>query len=426
MAATSKSLKERAQRVLVGGVNSPVRAFNSVGGDPIFIASAKGARMTDTEGREYIDFIGSWGPLILGHADPEVIETLIETAKRGTSFGATSPLEIDMAELVCEFFPSIERVRMVNSGTEATMSAIRLARGFTSREKIVKFEGCYHGHGDPFLIKAGSGAMTQGVPDSGGVPKGVAAATLVARFNDVESVKALFDSHPEDIASVIVEPIAGNMGTIAPRAGFLEGLRDLCDKHGALLIFDEVMTGFRVAPGGAQERYGVRPDLTTMGKIIGGGLPVGAYGGRGDVMDKISPSGPVYQAGTLSGNPLAMAVGMVTLKRLRTPGFYENLEAASAKLADGLLDVAKSVGVPVTLNRVGAMQTLFFTEQEVVDYDTAKTCDTDRFARYFRGMLSRGVFLPPSQFEAMFLSATHTDEDIEKTISAARESLAAL
>jgi glutamate-1-semialdehyde 2,1-aminomutase len=426
MTDSTASLLARAQRVLVGGVNSPVRAFKSVGGDPAFIVSGRGSRMTDLEGRELIDLVGSWGPLILGHADPEVIETLIETAKRGTSFGATSPVEIEMAEMVCELVPSIERVRMVNSGTEATMSAVRAARGFTGRELVIKFEGSYHGHGEAFLIKAGSGATTLGVPDSAGVPEAVAASTLVARFNDLDSVRALFESHSGAVAALIVEPVAGNMGTIAPQPGFLEGLRSLCDTHGAMLIFDEVMTGFRVALGGAQALYGVKPDLTTLGKIIGGGLPVGAYGGRADVMAVVSPSGPVYQGGTLSGNPLAMAVGLITLRRLRKPGVYEQLEKTSWALAEGLRSAAKSAGVPATLNRVGSMLTLFFTDQTVVDFTTAKSTDTERFGRYFQEMFQRGVYLPPSQFEAMFVSLAHTDADIDAVIAAARESLASL
>ncbi|MBN1478030.1 glutamate-1-semialdehyde 2,1-aminomutase [Candidatus Sumerlaeota bacterium] len=426
MTDSTASLLTRARRVLVGGVNSPVRAFKSVGGDPSLIVSGRGARMTDLEGREMIDLVGSWGPLILGHADPEVIETLIETARRGTSFGATSPVEIEMAEMVCELVPSIERVRMVNSGTEATMSAVRAARGFTGRDLVIKFEGSYHGHGEAFLIRAGSGATTLGVPDSAGVPEAVAASTLVARFNNLDSVHALFEAHSGAVAALIVEPVAGNMGTIAPEPGFLEGLRSLCDRHGALLIFDEVMTGFRVALGGAQALCGVRPDLTTLGKIIGGGLPVGAYGGRADVMAVVSPSGPVYQAGTLSGNPLAMAVGLVTLRRLREPGVYEQLERTSRVLAEGLRSAAKDAGIPATLNRVGSMLTLFFTDQRVVDFTTAKSADTARFGRYFHEMLNRGVYLPPSQFEAMFVSLAHTDADIEAVIAATRESLAAL
>jgi len=418
---TSAILFERAKKVLVGGVNSPVRAFRSVGGDPVIFASGKGSKITDVDGNTYIDYVGSWGPLILGHADPEVVAALSETAAKGTSFGATTEIEIALAERVIEFFPSMEKVRFVNSGTEATMSAVRAARGFTGREKIIKFEGCYHGHGDLFLIKAGSGATTLGIPDSQGVPAGVAADTLTARFNDLDSVREIVADFPEDIACIIIEPIAGNMGTIPPKPGFLEGLRELCDENGIVLIFDEVMTGFRVAPGGAQELYGVRPDMTTLGKIIGGGLPVGAYGGPGEIMEKVSPEGPVYQAGTLSGNPLAATAGYVTLGRLREPGFYERLEEASSRLVDGLVDAARTAGIPVKLNRVGSMLTLFFADQPVTDYESAKASDTKRFAKYFREMLKRGVFLPPSQFEALFVSAAHTEEDTRVTIEKAGE-----
>ncbi|NUP90550.1 MAG: glutamate-1-semialdehyde 2,1-aminomutase [Candidatus Sumerlaeia bacterium] len=413
----------RAREVLVGGVNSPVRAFGGVGGDPILMVRGRGSRMWDVDGREYIDYIGSWGPLILGHGDPEARAALIAAAEAGTSFGATSPLEIEMAEMVRSFFPGCERVRMVNSGTEATMSAIRLARGFTGRDRVLKFEGCYHGHGDPFLVKAGSGLATLGISDSRGVPAATAAATLVAPFNALEAVETIFARHGSEIAGVIVEPVAGNMGTVAPEPGFLEGLRRLCTAHGALLIFDEVMTGFRVAPGGAQERFGVTPDLTTLGKIIGGGLPVGAYGGRREIMDQVSPSGPVYQAGTLSGNPLAMATGLATLRRLREPGFYERLEAVSARLARGLLRAAADLGVPAVLNRVGSMMTLFFTGEPVRDFASAKRSDTARFAAFFHGLLRRGVHLPPSQFEALFVSAAHSEADIEATIAAARGAL---
>ncbi len=423
---TSAILFERAKKVLVGGVNSPVRAFRSVGGDPVIFASGKGSKITDVDGNTYIDYVGSWGPLILGHADPEVLKALSEAASKGTSFGATTEIEIALAERVIEFFPSMEKVRFVNSGTEATMSAVRAARGFTGREKIIKFEGCYHGHGDLFLIKAGSGATTLGIPDSQGVPAGVAADTLTARYNDLDSVRQIVADFPEDIACIILEPIAGNMGTIPPKPGFLEGLRELCDENGIVLIFDEVMTGFRVAPGGAQELYGVRPDVTTLGKIVGGGLPVGAYGGPGEIMEKVSPEGPVYQAGTLSGNPLAATAGYVTLGRLREPGFYERLEEASSRLADGLVEAASAAGIPVRLNRVGSMLTIFFTDQPVTDYESAKSSDTQRFAKYFREMVQRGIFLPPSQFEALFVSAAHTKQDIRRTVEKAQEVLATL
>ncbi|MFF2156254.1 glutamate-1-semialdehyde 2,1-aminomutase [Paenibacillus chitinolyticus] len=412
-----------AKQVIPGGVNSPVRAFKSVGLTPMYMERASGSRVYDIDGNEYIDYIGSWGPLILGHAHPEVIEAVKSTAEKGTSFGAPTLIETEMAKLVAERVPSIDIVRMVNSGTEATMSALRLARGFTKRNKILKFEGSYHGHADALLIKAGSGVATLGLPDSPGVPESVAQNTLTVPYNDLETVKVVFEKFGEDIAAVIVEPIAGNMGVVPPLPGFLEGLREVTSKFGALLIFDEVMTGFRVHLNCAQGLYGVTPDLTCLGKVIGGGLPVGAYGGRKDIMEQIAPSGPIYQAGTLSGNPLAMAAGYTTLKLLGQPGVYEELERKSARLAEGFLANAKEIGVPSTLNRVGSMVCPFFTEQKVVNYDTAKTSDLSVFNRYFGHLLDLGISVAPSQFEGMFVSAAHTDEDIEATIEANREAL---
>ncbi|MFC9777750.1 glutamate-1-semialdehyde 2,1-aminomutase [Paenibacillus chitinolyticus] len=412
-----------AKQVIPGGVNSPVRAFKSVGLTPMYMERASGSRVYDIDGNEYIDYIGSWGPLILGHAHPEVIEAVKSTAEKGTSFGAPTLIETEMAKLVADRVPSIDIVRMVNSGTEATMSALRLARGFTKRNKILKFEGSYHGHADALLIKAGSGVATLGLPDSPGVPESVAQNTLTVPYNDLETVKVVFEKFGEDIAAVIVEPIAGNMGVVPPLPGFLEGLREVTSKFGALLIFDEVMTGFRVHLNCAQGLYGVTPDLTCLGKVIGGGLPVGAYGGRKDIMEQIAPSGPIYQAGTLSGNPLAMAAGYTTLKLLGQPGVYEELERKSARLAEGFLANAKEIGVPSTLNRVGSMVCPFFTEQKVVNYDTAKTSDLSVFNRYFGHLLDLGVSVAPSQFEGMFVSAAHTDEDIEATIEANREAL---
>ncbi|MEC0244980.1 glutamate-1-semialdehyde 2,1-aminomutase [Paenibacillus chitinolyticus] len=412
-----------AKQVIPGGVNSPVRAFKSVGLTPMYMERASGSRVYDIDGNEYIDYIGSWGPLILGHAHPEVIEAVKSTAEKGTSFGAPTLIETEMAKLVAERVPSIDIVRMVNSGTEATMSALRLARGFTKRNKILKFEGSYHGHADALLIKAGSGVATLGLPDSPGVPESVAQNTLTVPYNDLETVKVVFEKFGEDIAAVIVEPIAGNMGVVPPLPGFLEGLREVTSKFGALLIFDEVMTGFRVHLNCAQGLYGVTPDLTCLGKVIGGGLPVGAYGGRKDIMEQIAPRGPIYQAGTLSGNPLAMAAGYTTLKLLGQPGVYEELERKSARLAEGFLANAKEIGVPSTLNRVGSMVCPFFTEQKVVNYETAKTSDLSVFNRYFGHLLDLGVSVAPSQFEGMFVSAAHTDEDIEATLEANREAL---
>jgi len=416
-------LFQKAMRVMPGGVNSPVRAFRAVGREPVFIKSAKGARVTDVNGKSYIDYVGSWGPMIVGHAHEEVIEAVVEAARNGTSFGAPTEKETELAEMVISAVPSIEMVRMVNSGTEATMSAIRLARGHTGRDLILKFEGCYHGHADSLLVKAGSGVETLGLPDSPGVPAPLANLTLTAPFNDLSAVEQFFQEHPREIACVILEPVVGNMGVLPPEPGFLEGLRKLCDADGAVLIFDEVMTGFRVAYGGAQERFGVTPDLTTLGKVIGGGLPVGAYGGKKEIMEKVAPAGPIYQAGTLSGNPLAMSAGIATLKILQRPGTYEQLEEKSKKLADGLSQVAESAGVETTSNRVGAMFSMFFTNQKVGNYETAKTSDTERFAAYFGTMLDEGVYIAPSQFEAGFMSLAHTDADIAQTLSAAQKAL---
>lgn len=406
-----------ARRYIPGGVNSPVRAFKSVGLNPVFVARALGSKVTDIDGHTYIDYIGSWGPLIVGHAHPEVVEAIRQTAELGTSFGAPTLLETEMAKVVCERMPSVELVRMVNSGTEATMSALRLARGYTKRNKILKFEGCYHGHADSLLIKAGSGVATLGLPDSPGVPETVAVGTITVPYNDLESVKLAFDKFGEDIAAVIVEPIAGNMGVVPPAAGFLEGLRDVTRQFGSLLIFDEVMTGFRVGYHSAQGLYGISPDLTCMGKVIGGGLPVGAYGGRRDIMELIAPSGPIYQAGTLSGNPLAMIAGYTTLK-LMTPEAYARLDAQAARLADGLSRNTAERGIPSVLNRVGSMLCQFFTETPVTDYETAKTSDLARFNRCFAGLLDRGVSIAPSQYEGMFVSTAHSDEDIDRTIEA--------
>ena len=421
----SHDLFVRAQRSIPGGVNSPVRAFKGVGGEPVFVARAEGARIYDVDGRAYIDYVGSWGPMILGHTHPAVVEAVREAAGRGLSFGAPTEIEIEMAERVCELVPSVERVRMVNSGTEATMSAIRLARGFTGRDAIVKFEGCYHGHGDSLLVKAGSGALTLGVPSSPGVPADLARHTLTLPYNDLEAVRTTFAEAGDRIACIIVEPVAGNMNCIPPVPGFLEGLREVCDATGALLIFDEVMTGFRVALGGAQARYGVMPDLTTLGKVIGGGMPVGAFGGRREVMEMLAPVGPVYQAGTLSGNPLAMAAGLKTLELISTPGFFEALERRTAQLVDGVLEAAHEAGVPMTANRVGAMFGLFFTEAAAVtNFEEATACDLDAFRRFFHGMLEQGVYLAPSAYEAGFVSAAHGAEEIAATVEAARRVLA--
>ncbi len=417
---------QRASRLLPGGVNSPVRAFKSVGGTPRFIAAAKGSRIVDVDGQEYIDYVGSWGPMILGHAHPDVIAGIRETAESGVSFGAPCELEIELAQLVIDMVPSIEVVRFVNSGTEATMSALRLARGFTGREKILKFEGGYHGHADGLLVKAGSGAATFGVPDSAGVPEAYARLTLTCPLNDIDAVRRQFAENSGQIACVIVEPIPGNTGVMDLYSnGFLADLRDLCDREGALLIFDEVMSGFRVAPGGAQQRFGITPDLTCLGKIIGGGLPVGAYGGREEIMRRIAPDGDVYQAGTLSGNPLAMRAGIETLSRLRDTSLYQRLEERSARLFDGLLEGCREAGVPAVGHRFGSMFTVFFTEQDDVrNFQDVCACDLALFGRFFHAMLEEGVYLAPSQFEAAFVSAAHSEADIEETIAAARRALA--
>ncbi len=423
----SDNLFISAKHRIPGGVNSPVRAFKSVGRNPIFIQRALGSKIWDVDGNEYIDYVGSWGPMILGHAHPPVIEAVRHAAESGTSFGAPTELEVKMADLICSIVPSMEMVRMVNSGTEATMSAIRLARAYTKREKIVKFEGCYHGHADPFLIKAGSGALTLGVPDSPGVPQAIASGTLTARFNDLDSVRRLMQANADQVAAVIVEPVVGNMGCIPPHAGFLEGLRKLCTESGALLVFDEVMTGFRVALGGAQQLYGIAPDLTTLGKIIGGGLPVGAYGGKREIMELVAPSGPMYQAGTLSGNPLAMTAGWETLKALaNAKEFYRGLEQRSKELETGLSEGIRKQGIHATVNRVGSMFTIFFTDGPVIDFTSATQSDTKRFGQYFRKMLSLGIYLPPSQFESGFISAAHSAADIERTLDAHREALGAI
>ena len=422
----SAELFARAQRVIPGGVNSPVRAFRAVGGTPLFIARAEGARVFDADGRSYLDYVGSWGPMILGHAFPPVVKAVEEAAHRGTSFGAPCEAEVGLAERVVRLVPSIEKVRFVSSGTEATMSALRLARGFTGRPKILKCEGCYHGHADSLLVAAGSGVATLSIPGSPGVPEGTVSDTLVAPFNDIPAVERLVAAHGQDLAALIVEPVAGNMGCVAPGPGYLEALRAITTGCGALLIFDEVMTGFRLAPGGAQERYGIRPDLTCLGKIVGGGLPAAAYGGRADIMDRVAPVGPVYQAGTLSGNPLAMAAGAATLDHLVRPGNYERLEALSARLEAGLVDAVREIGVSATVNRLGSMITLFFCPGPVIDYATAKAADTGRFGRFFHAMLEHGVYLPPAQFEAAFVSLAHSEADIDETVKAARESLAAI
>ena len=422
----SERLFQRAKDRIPGGVNSPVRAFKSVGINPLFIKRAEGSKIWDVDGNEFIDFVGSWGPMILGHADRRVLTSLREALASGTSFGAPTELEVRMADLICEIMPSVEVVRMVNSGTEATMSAIRLARAYTRREKIIKFAGCYHGHGDAFLIKAGSGAMTLSVPDSPGVPGPVAAGTLIAEFNDLRSVETCIAEHDSTVAAIILEPIVGNMGCVPPGPDFLEGLRTLCTQKGIVLIFDEVMTGFRVALGGAQQLYRITPDLTTLGKIIGGGLPVGAYGGKREIMEMIAPAGPVYQAGTLSGNPLAMTAGYETLKILKTdPSFYQMLEKKCKRLEDGFSKNIHDLGLSATQNRVGSMSTLFFTSRRVSDYASALTSDTKRYAVYFREMLREGVYLAPSQFEAGFVSAAHSEGDIDRTIAANKKALAA-
>tara|TARA_R110002073_G_scaffold334916_1_gene525596 strand:- start:39338 stop:40624 length:1287 start_codon:yes stop_codon:yes gene_type:complete len=424
---TSSKLFKQAQTHIPGGVNSPVRAFRGVGGDPLFIHRGEGPYLFDEDDNRYIDYIGSWGPLILGHCDSDVIDAVQKTIVNGLSFGAPTAIEVDMANKVCELVPSMDMVRMVSSGTEATMSAIRLARGYTGRDKIIKFEGCYHGHADGLLVKAGSGALTLGVPSSPGVPASVAEHTITLDYNNAAQVEQTFADIGEQIACIIVEPVAGNMNCIPPVSGFLETLRKCCDEHGAVLIFDEVMTGFRVALGGAQSVYGVRPDLTTLGKIIGGGMPVGAFGGKKEIMEKLAPLGPVYQAGTLSGNPVAMAAGLATLNKISAEGFYDTLAARTTKLVEGLEAIARESGIAFTTNQVGAMFGLFFTDQtQVKSFEQVMKCDSEKFNRFFHAMLDRGVYLAPSAFEAGFVSIAHTDEVIEETLKAAHQAFSVI
>ncbi|GAB3974859.1 glutamate-1-semialdehyde 2,1-aminomutase [Spirosoma terrae] len=421
---TSEQLFEKAKTLIPGGVNSPVRAFRAVGGNPIFIKSAKGPYLYDEDGRQYIELINSWGPMILGHAFEPVEKAVRDAVQYSFSFGAPTRKEVEMAELIVDMVPSVEKVRMVNSGTEATMAAIRVARGYTGRDKIIKFEGCYHGHGDSFLIAAGSGAVTMGVPDSPGVTKATAADTLTAPFNDLAAVEKLLINNQSQVAAIILEPVVGNMGCVLPEPGFLEGVRSLCDQYGALLIFDEVMTGFRLAKGGAQERFGITPDLTTMGKIIGGGMPVGAYGGRADIMNVVSPAGPVYQAGTLSGNPIAMSAGLAMLRHLQEhPEVYTRLEEIGTKLVDGFRAGLAKTGLTYTINHIGSMFTLFMTDRAVTNFSEAKTSDLALFGRYFQAMLKRGVYLAPSQFESLFLSVALSDDLVSQIIQANEESL---
>jgi glutamate-1-semialdehyde 2,1-aminomutase len=422
----SKRWFERARALLPGGVNSPVRAFGGVGGEPLFFARGEGAWLEDVDGNRYVDYVGSWGPLILGHAHPQVLEAVIAAAKSGSSFGAPHPGEVQLAELITQRMPSVQLVRMVSSGTEATSAAVRLARAATGRDKVVKLVGCYHGAADPFLVKAGSGVETLGLPDSPGVPKAVAQLTLTLPFNDLGAAQALFAEQGEQLSCVILEPVVGNMGVLIPKDGYLQGMAELCGKAGAVFIFDEVMTGFRLSRGGAQERFGMRPDLTTLGKVIGAGLPVGALGGKRELMAQVAPSGPVYQAGTLSGNPLAVAAGAACLKALDEPGLYERLEKTSASLCDGIAAEAKGAGVPLTVNRVGSMWTAFFTDQPVFDYASAKQADTGRFAKFFHALLAEGVYLPPSQFEAAFVSTAHGEAEVAHTLAAVQKALRAL
>ncbi len=419
----SAQLMERALRVIPGGVNSPVRAFRAVGGKPLFIQSASGCKLRDADGREYIDYVGSWGPMILGHSHPEVVEAIRSAAGRGASYGAPTELEVRLAEKIRDFFPSIEKVRLVNSGTEATMSAIRLARAATGRPMIVKFDGCYHGHSDSLLVQAGSGVATLGLPDTPGVPPSFTEMTLSLPFNNLEAVRQAFDRHPGKIAALIVEPVTGNMGVVAPERSYLQGLLDLAEKHGALVIFDEVMTGFRVARGGAQERYGVSAPLTCLGKIVGGGLPIGAYGGKAEIMDMIAPQGPVYQAGTLSGNPVAVSAGLKTLEILERENPYPRLESVTRRLGEGLAALARERGIPLQTPQCGSMFTGFFNPEPVVDFVSAKRSDTARFGAFFRGMLQRGVYLAPSQFEAGFVSIAHGETEIDETLQAAAHAM---
>jgi len=421
----SRRLQKRAEQLIPGGVNSPVRAFRSVGGDPLYIVRGQGSRIWDADGNEYVDYVGSWGPLILGHAAPTVVEAVIATARNGTSFGASTPAEADLAELVISAFPHVQKVRFVSSGTEATMSAIRLARAYTRRKYIVKFEGCYHGHADALLVKAGSGVATLGIPGSAGVPEEVTQFTFALPFNDIGAVEQAFDKFKHQIACIIVEPVVGNMGCVPPARGYLEALREITSRDKALLIFDEVMTGFRLAFGGAQQLYGIRPDLTTMGKIIGGGLPVGAYGGPSEIMDMVAPLGPVYQAGTLSGNPLAMAAGYATLSYLREhKDVYSKLDKLAGEVVAGVAAAAKDAGVIMCHNRVGSMFTWFFTAGPVADWTSAAKCDTEAFGRFFQAMIENGIYLPPSQFEAAFLSAAHTERDVQQTVAVAKQAFA--
>lgn len=423
--STSTALFEKAKQFIPGGVNSPVRAFRAVGGSPLFMKKAKGAYLYDENGNEYVDLINSWGPMILGHAHPIVEEAVIEALRSSPSFGAPTAREVEMAELICSLIPSIEKVRMVNSGTEATMSAIRVARGFTGKDKFIKMEGCYHGHGDSFLIAAGSGAMTFGTPDSPGVTAGTAKDTLIAPFNNLQAIAKIIDENKNQIAAIILEPVVGNMGCVIPQLGYLQGIRTLCNKHNIVLIFDEVMTGFRLSLGGAQQLYEVKPDMTTLGKIIGGGLPVGAYGGKKEIMDFVSPLGPVYQAGTLSGNPLAMAAGLAMLQHLKqNPQVYQHINNITLKIAEGLRKQVSDAGMKATVNQVGSMYTLFFTDQQVVDYDTAKTSNTQQFATYFQSMLQQGIYLAPSQYEAMFISNAMDEAIVDRILEASRLALA--
>lgn len=423
----SEKLFEQAKKYIPGGVNSPVRAFKSVGGNPVFMKSGIGSKMYDADGKEYIDYIGSWGPHLFGHNPSFIIDALKNAIENGTSFGAPTEIEVKMARLITELVPSVELVRMVNSGTEATMSAIRAARGYTGKEKIIKFEGCYHGHGDFFLIKAGSGALTFGVPTSPGVTKGNAADTLVADFNNIESVKKIITKNKNEVAAIIIEPVVGNMGTVIPQNNFLNELRELCSNENIVFIFDEVMTGFRLSSSGAQGIFNIKPDLSTFGKIIGGGLPVGAYGGKKEIMEMVSPSGPVYQAGTLSGNPLAMNAGFAALTFIKEhPDVYQQLEEKSSYLENGILDSIKKYGRKFQVNRVGSMMTLFFTEEKVIDYNSAIKSDTKLFGKYFHEMLNRGIYLPPAQFEAMFISTAHSKNDLDKTIEANNQALKAI